>query len=159
MYGDRVSNEGGGNTVVPVSRYPHWPGHLFNRPSTWVPFDGGHSSATSTPDGPMIGMENPNLPVNEPDHGKRDMFGWGGHPTEFFVNPFSNDTLTFYTHMQPPYGAQSLHQSTINVRYGYETVAAAQYSGYKTTGVDGEDTPATFETTPGGTLAAGVEDA
>jgi hypothetical protein len=37
------------------------------------------------------------------DHGKRDMYGWGGHPTEFFVNPFSNANLTFYTHMQPPY--------------------------------------------------------
>jgi hypothetical protein len=42
-------------------------------------------------------------PINEPDHGKRDMYGWGGHPTEFFVNPFSNANLTFYTHMQPPY--------------------------------------------------------
>ena len=150
MVGDRNS-ELSDSPGLFGTRYSNWPGHIFNRPSTWTPADGGHG-------GPMIGMENPNLPVNEPDHGKRDMFGWGGHPTEFFVNPFSNDTLTFYTHMQPPYGAQSLHQSTINVRYGYETVAEAQYAGYKTTGVEGEDTPATFETTPGGTLAAGVED-
>ena len=29
--------------------------------------------------------------------------GWYGHPSEFFVNPFSNATLTFNTHFPPPY--------------------------------------------------------
>jgi hypothetical protein len=45
---------------------------------------------------------------NREDHGKQDMYGWGGHPTEFFVNPFSNGKCTFYTHLQPPYGAGEL---------------------------------------------------
>jgi glycosyltransferase involved in cell wall biosynthesis len=61
------------------------------------------------------------------DHGKRDMYGWGGHPTEFFVNPFSNANLTFYTHMQPPYvtnkGIKVVSGNTFTGHYipiGYE---------------------------------------
>ena len=51
----------------------------------------------------MFSLLDPMLPFMKEDQGKRDMYGWGGHPTEFFVNPFSNANLTFYTHMQPPY--------------------------------------------------------
>ena len=29
--------------------------------------------------------------------------GWYGHPSDFFVNPFSNATLTFNSHFPPPY--------------------------------------------------------
>ena len=47
------------------------------------------------------------------DSGKRDMYGWAGHPSEFFVNPFSNGNCTFYTHMQPPY----LNPSTANLSW------------------------------------------
>jgi len=54
------------------------------------------------------------------DQGKRDMFGWGGHPTDFFVNPFSNGTLTFYTHMQPPYVTNK----------GTNTVSGKTYTGH-----------------------------
>lgn len=37
------------------------------------------------------------------DYANKDLYGWKGHPTQFFVNPFSNSTCTFSTHMLPPY--------------------------------------------------------
>ena len=41
--------------------------------------------------------------AGERDHGHRDLFGWKAHPSQFFVNPFSNSFCTFSTHMLPPY--------------------------------------------------------
>jgi hypothetical protein len=35
------------------------------------------------------------------DHAKEDLYGWKGHPTQFFVNPFSNNMCTFTSHMAP----------------------------------------------------------
>jgi len=36
-------------------------------------------------------------------NGTDSLYGWLGHPLQYFSNPFSNTMCTFYTHMQPPF--------------------------------------------------------
>ena len=86
------------------------------------------------------------------DHGKRDMYGWGGHPTEFFVNPFSNGNCTFYTHMQPPhftdriYGTNTAAPETTT---NYGTYHQAWVGTYLPIGYEGEGKTSWFESVGG----------
>jgi hypothetical protein len=77
----------------------------------------------------------------ERDEGKRDMYGWGGHPTEFFVNPFSNGNCTFYTHMQPPYFTDRIYGTNTagsETTSNFGTYHQAWVGRYIPTSFDGE---------------------
>lgn len=63
------------------------------------------------------------------DEGKRDMYGWGGHPSEFFVNPFSNGNCTFYTHMQAPYFTDRIYGNNTAIS-GATTQYGVYHKGY-----------------------------